>query len=128
MSFFAALLVLAAQEIDHTKDSLDTVKAALARKDAILIDVREQGEWDQGHLQGALFLPLSWLKAESKGDKFAEHAAEKLPANKVLYLHCRSGGRVLPAAGFLKKAGYDVRPLKQGFDDLKDAGFPVAEK
>jgi len=128
MSFLAALLVLAAQEIDHTKDSLDTVKAALARKDAVLIDVREKGEWDQGHLQGALFLPLSWLKAESKGDKFAEHAAEKLPANKILYLHCRSGGRVLPAAGFLKKAGYDVRPLQQGFDDLKDAGFPVAEK
>jgi len=128
MSFLAALLVLAAQEVDHTKDSLDTVKAALARKDAVLIDVREKGEWGQGHLQEALFLPLSWLKAESKGDKFAEHAAEKLPANKVLYLHCRSGGRVLPAAGFLKKAGYDVRPLKQGFDDLKEAGFPVAEK
>jgi len=128
MSFLAALLVLAAQEVDHTKDSLDTVKAALARKDAVLIDVREKGEWDQGHLLGALFLPLSWLKAESKGDKFAEHAAEKLPANKILYLHCRSGGRVLPAAGFLKKAGYDVRPLKQGFDDLKEAGFPVAEK
>lgn len=128
MSFLAALLVLAAQEIDHTKDSLDTVKAALAKKDAVLVDVREKGEWDQGHLLGALFLPLSWLKAESKGDKLAEHAAEKLPANKVVYLHCRSGGRVLPAAGILKKAGYDVRPLKWGFDDLKDAGFPVAEK
>ena len=121
-------LVAAPQEIDHTKDSLDAVKAALAKKDAVLVDVREKGEWDQGHLAGAVFLPLSWLKAESKGDQLAEHAAERLPANKVLYLHCRSGGRVIPAAGILKKAGYDVRPLKQGFDDLKDAGFPVAEK
>jgi rhodanese-related sulfurtransferase len=121
-------LVAASQEIDHTKDSLDAVKAALAKKDAVLVDVREKGEWDQGHLAGAVFLPLSWLKAESKGDQLAEHAAERLPANKVLYLHCRSGGRVIPAAGILKKAGYDVRPLKQGFDDLKDAGFPVAEK
>jgi phage shock protein E len=128
MSLIAAVLILAAQEIDHTKDSLDTVKAALAKKDAVLVDVREKGEWDQGHLDGALFLPLSWLKAESKGDKLAEHAAEKLPANKIVYLHCRSGGRALPAAGILKKAGYDVRPLKQGFDDLKDAGFPVADK
>jgi len=123
---FAALL--AVQEIDHTKDSLDTVKAALAKKEAVLVDVREKGEWDQGHLDGALFVPLSWLKAESKTDKFAEEAAEKLPAKKVIYLHCRSGGRVLPAAGILKKAGYDVRPLKWGFDDLKDAGFPVAPK
>lgn len=121
-------LVAASQEIDPTKRSLDAVKAALAKKDAVLVDVREKGEWDQGHLAGAVFLPLSWLKAESKGDRLAEHAAEKVPANKVLYLHCRSGGRVIPAAGILKKAGYDVRPLKQGFDDLKDAGFPVAEK
>jgi rhodanese-related sulfurtransferase len=129
MKTVAALLVLAAtQEIDHTKDSLDTVKAALAKKEAVLVDVREKGEWEQGHLDGAIFLPLSWLKTESKGDKLAEHAAEKLPEKKILYLHCRSGGRVLPAAGILRKAGYDVRPLKQGFDDLKDAGFPVAEK
>ncbi len=129
MKTLAAFLILAAlQEIDHTKDSLDTVKAALAKKDAVLIDVREKGEWDQGHLEGALFLPLSWLKAESKGDQFVERTSEKLPANKVLYLHCRSGGRVISAAGLLKKAGYDVRPLRQGFDDLKDAGFPVAGK
>ncbi|HVR85855.1 MAG TPA: rhodanese-like domain-containing protein [Planctomycetota bacterium] len=122
------LLVSAAQEIDHTKDSLDTVKSALDKKEAVLVDVREKGEWAQGHLEGAVFVPLSWLKTESKGDNFAEHAAEKLPAKKILYLHCRSGGRALTAAGLLKKAGYDVRPLKQGFDELKDAGFPVAEK
>lgn len=128
MSILAAVLLLAAQEVDHTKDSLDTVKAAIAKKDAVLVDVREKGEWDAGHLDGALFLPLSWLKSESKGDKFKEQAGEKLPAGKVVYLHCRSGGRVLPAAGLLKKLGYDVRPLKQGFDDLKEAGFPVAPK
>src|SRR5882672_3675401 len=124
------LLLLAAlaalQEVDHTKDSLDTVKAAVAKKDAVIVDVREKGEWDQGHLEGALLLPLSWIKAESKGDKFSEHAAEKLPEKKVLYLHCRSGARVLPAAGLLKKLGYDVRPLKAGFEDLKDAGAGAA--
>jgi phage shock protein E len=125
----AALLAvaLAAQEIDHTKDSLDTVKAAVAKKEAVIVDVREKGEWDQGHLDGALLVPLSWLKAESKKEAFKDEAAEKLPEKKVLYLHCRSGGRVLPAAGILKKLGYDVRPLKWGFDDLKDAGFPVAK-
>lgn len=122
------ILLAIPQEIEHTKDSLDTVKSALDKKEAVLVDVREKGEWEQGHLRGAVFLPLSWLRAESKGDQLAEHAAEKLPANKILYLHCRSGGRVLPAAGILRKAGYDVRPLSQGFDDLKAAGFPAAEK
>jgi rhodanese-related sulfurtransferase len=128
-SALAVLVLLAAtQEVEHTKDSLDTVKASLAKKEAVLVDVREQVEWDRGHLAEAILLPLSWLKAEAKGDKLAEHAAEKLPANKIVYLHCRSGGRVIPAAGILKKAGYDVRALSQGFDDLKDAGFPVADK
>lgn len=132
MRTLAALLVLgtfaAAQEVDHTKDSLDTVKAALAKKEAVLVDVREKGEWDQGHLEGAVFLPLSWIKAESKSDTLKEHAAEKLPEKKILYLHCRSGGRVLTATPLLRKAGYDVRPLKEGFDDLREAGFPEAKK
>ena len=128
MKILAIVLTLAAaQEIDHTKDSLDTVKAALAKKEAVLLDVREQGEWNQGHLEAALLVPLSWLKAEAKGELFKEHVGEKVPADKVVYLHCRSGGRVIPAAGLLKKAGYDVRPLKWGFEELRDAGFPATK-
>ena len=128
MRILAALLaLLTTQEIDHTKDSLDTVKAALAKNEAVLLDVREKGEWNQGHLEGALLVPLSWLKTEAKGEQFAEHVGEKVPAKKILYLHCRSGGRVIAAAGLLKKAGYDVRPLKQGYDDLREAGFPAAK-
>ena len=128
MRILAALLMAAAaQEIDHTKDSLDTVKAALAKNEAVMVDVREKGEWAQGHLEGALFVPLSWLKTESKGEQFNEHVGEKVPTKKIVYIHCRSGGRALTAAGLLKKAGYDVRPLKQGFDELRDAGFTAAK-
>jgi phage shock protein E len=122
-----AAAAVAAQEIDYTKDSLDTVKGALAKKEAVLVDVREKGEWQQGHLEDALFMPLSWLKKEAKGEEFGKHVGEKLPEKKVVYLHCRSGGRALTAAGLLKKAGYDVRPLKQGIDELRDAGFPAAK-
>ena len=125
----ATLAVAAApQEIVHTKDSLDTVKAGLARKEALLVDVREKSEWEDGHLEGALFLPLSWLKEGATDDQFAAKLAEKLPQKTVLYTHCRSGKRTLTAAAILKKYGYDVRPLKQGFDDLRNAGFPSASK
>jgi rhodanese-related sulfurtransferase len=93
----------------------------------VLVDVREKREWDEGHIDGALLLPLSWLREESKGDKFADRLGEKLPAKKILYVHCRSGGRALTAAGLLRKQGYDARPLKAGFDDLRKAGFTVAE-
>ena len=124
----ALVLFLAVQDrVEHTSDSLESVKAAMAKKDAVLVDVREQSEWDDGHIDGALFLPLSWLREESKGGKFADRLAEKLPAKKILYVHCRSGGRALTAAGLLRKQGYDARPLKAGYEDLRKAGFTQAK-
>lgn len=118
-----ATLVLLCQDAD----ALDQVKAAMAKKEAVLVDVREQTEWDEGHIEGALLLPLSWLREESKGDGFSEKLAGKLPAKKVLYIHCRSGGRARTAAGMLKKHGYDARPLKAGFQALVEAGFTPAK-
>jgi len=124
----ALVLILSLQEpVEHTKDTLENVKAAMAKKDAVLVDVREQREWDDGHVDGALFVPLSWLREESKGDKFAERLGEKLPAKKIVYLYCRSGGRALTAAGLLRKQGYDARPLKAGYEDLRKAGFTPAK-
>lgn len=109
---------------DHTKDSLDTVKKALADGKAVLIDVREQSEWDAGHLKDARLLPLSALQAGAR----PEDVAQALPKDKVAYLHCAAGGRCLKAADILKKDGYDVRPLKEGYKDLLKAGFATAEK
>jgi len=108
---------------EHTKDTTDQVKKALADKKAVLIDVREQKEWDAGHLKDADLLPLSKLKAGVPADELDK----KLPKGKVVYLHCKSGGRCLLAADVLKGKGYDVRPLKEGYEDLMKAGFPKAE-
>ena len=110
-----------------TQDPLDQVKAEMGKKEAIIVDVREQKEWDEGHLEGALLLPLSWLREASKDDAFAERLADKVPAKKILYVHCRSGARARTAAGMLKKQGYDARPLKSGFEDLVQAGFTRAK-
>lgn len=107
---------------EHTKDSLDTVKKALADKKAVLIDVREKSEWDDGRLKDAKLVPLSTLK----GDKLPADLAKILPKEKIAYLHCGSGKRVLKAAEVLRKAGYDVRPLKDGYKSLLDKGFPKA--
>jgi acetyl esterase/lipase len=107
----------------HTKDSLDTVKKALADKKAMLIDVREVKEWDQGHLKDARLLPLSSLK----GDTLPKDLSQILPKDKVAYLHCAAGRRCLTAAEILRKHGYDVRPLKEGYSSLLDQGFPKAE-
>ena len=112
---------------EHTKDSIELIQKRVADKEAILIDVREQDEWDLGHLQEAVFIPLSELKAGGSDKSYATNLAKKLPKDKIIYCHCASGGRVMPASAILHKMGYDVRPLKAGYDDLVDAGFKDAE-
>jgi rhodanese-related sulfurtransferase len=109
---------------EHTKDSLDTVKEKLKEKKALLVDVREEKEWKEGHLQDAKFLPLSDLRTGIEVDKLAKLLAK----DKAIYLHCASGNRCLRAADILKGKGYDVRPLKPGYEQLLEAGFPKAKE
>jgi phage shock protein E len=118
--FLAASLPAA----EHTKDSLETVKRKLAEQQAVLVDVREQDEWDAGHLRDARLLKLSLLR---KGVP-AEELAKTLPPGKTIYLHCKAGVRCLQAGEILEKAGYKVSPLRPGYEDLLKAGFVKAEK
>ncbi|HEY4311573.1 MAG TPA: rhodanese-like domain-containing protein [Pirellulales bacterium] len=118
----------ASAEPEHTKDSLDTVKHQVEEKKAVLLDVREQKEWDAGHVQGAVLVPLGDLAKKSKDPAFLADLEKKLPKNKTVYCHCAKGGRALIGAETLEKLGYkDVRPLKPGYKDLIDSGFPKAE-
>jgi rhodanese-related sulfurtransferase len=121
VAFFAMHAGMAAE---HTKDSLDTVKARLKDESAVLVDVREQKEWDDGHLKDARLMPLSKLKVNTEAEKLTKDLSKK----KIVYCHCGAGIRALTAADILKKQGYDVRPLKAGYKDLLDAGFPKAGK
>ncbi len=109
---------------EHTKDSLETVKERLNDNSAILVDVREQKEWDDGHLKDARLVPLSRLKVDAEAEKLTKDLSKK----KIVYCHCGAGVRACTAADILKKQGYDVRPLKPGYKDLIKAGFPKAEK
>lgn len=106
--------------VEPTKDSLDTVKKMLAEKKAVLVDVREKGEWNEGHLKDAIHLPLSTIK---KG-LTAEELTKIVGKDAVIYLHCRSGARSLDAANRLASTNRDLRSLKDGYDDLLKAGFP----
>jgi phage shock protein E len=117
----AISLPLAAEEMKHTTDSIDQVKTSVAAGKAVLVDVREQAEWDNGHLKVASLVPLSLLSKEG-----AEVPAT-LPKDKPIYLHCRSGARSLKAAEVLKAKGYDVRPLEAGYGQLVKEGFEKAE-
>ena len=107
---------------EHTKDSLDVVKQAVKEQKAVIIDVREQDEWQQGHLAGAGLLPLSVLERGVTPDQLAR----AIPKGTIIYTYCLVGGRSVASARFFRAQGYDVRPLKQGYPELVRFGFPSA--
>ena len=114
-------------KLKHTKDSLDKVKKLLKEDKAFLVDVREKAEWDAGHVEGAFFVPLSDLSKNRADADYVKALNKELSKKIPLYVHCRSGHRSLIASGILRELGYDVRPLKPGFQALIDAGFPRAK-
>lgn len=121
VAVWAFVVPSAAHAIDHTKDSPTEVKRKIADNQAVLVDVREQSEWDEGHVAGAVHLPLSSLNGRLTAEQ-----QSKLPKDKIIYLHCKSGRRCLTAGEFLSKQGYEVRCLKPGYADLVNGGFPKA--
>ncbi len=127
--FVSALLVAAmslsvarAAELTHTKDTLDEVKIRVNEKKAVLVDVRNEDEWKDGHLKSAMHLALTDLSKMSEAQ-----IREKLPKDKIIYTHCMVGARALKAGKIIEKLGYDIRPLKPGYEELVKAGFEVAK-
>ena len=114
-------------EPHHTQDTLETVQRKLSSGEAVLWDVREQDEWDQGHLQAATLMPLSILTDEFRNGTLAPRLNRQVPADKIVYCHCQAGVRVLTAAQVLNALGYDVRPLQAGYAALLNSGFDKAD-
>lgn len=107
---------------EWTKDSLPAIKKNVDDGKAVLVDVREKVEWDTGHVEGAILLPLSELQKEVKAQ------AARLPKDKIIYTHCVIGKRSVTAGDMLEELGYQVRPLRPGYKELIEAGFPKAKK
>jgi hydroxyacylglutathione hydrolase len=81
-----------------------------------LVDVRNQSEWNAGHIEGARHVPLGYL-----GDRMDE-----LPRDKPVVLHCAAGGRSTIAASVLRTRGVDqVINLMGGIGAWYQAGLPT---
>lgn len=66
--------------------------------DFVILDVREQEEFDEGHIEGAILIPY---------EQIAEKAEEIIPdKKKQILVYCRSGRRSKIAAASLSKLGY----------------------
>jgi molybdopterin/thiamine biosynthesis adenylyltransferase/rhodanese-related sulfurtransferase len=90
---------------------------ALPAGDATVIDVREDSEWEQGYLPGALHISKSYVEQQIEG------AVPDRDAPVVLY--CAGGVRSLFAAQTLEQLGYtNVASMNGGFQAWKSAGLP----
>jgi len=83
---------------------------------AYLLDVREQSEWDAGHIEGAALIPLGQL---------AERASE-LPKDRDILIICRSGNRSGQARDLLRGMGFErTTSISGGITAWMAAGLPV---
>ncbi|MFS3127566.1 rhodanese-like domain-containing protein [Nocardioides sp. Bht2] len=80
----------------------------------VILDVREQIEWDAGHIDGALHIPLSELM----------NRVDEVPFDQTLVV-CKVGGRSVQATAWLAGQGRDVVNLDGGMLDWEAAGRPM---
>jgi sulfur-carrier protein adenylyltransferase/sulfurtransferase len=100
-------------EIDATQ-ARDRIESG----EPVVVDVREQDEWDEGHVPGAVHVPRGHL--ESRIERLAPDAS------RPIVVYCSAGNRSAFAAKTLADLGYeDVVSLAGGFTDWKRNGFPV---
>ena len=112
---------------DLDADSLDPVQTAIQEVDsgaAILIDVREQSEWDAKRLNKAVLVPKSKLDE----DLTCIEEVDGVDKTIKIYTHCARGARATTIADALKEKGYNAIPLKVAFDELVDQGFQLFDE
>jgi rhodanese-related sulfurtransferase len=99
--------------------TVDDVKRRLDAGESIsIVDVREQSEFDAGHVPGAVHLGKGVIERDVEG-KFPDADAE-------LVLYCGGGFRSALAADNLQKMGYrNVISMDGGWRGWKDAGNPI---
>ncbi len=89
--------------------------AAAHRDGAIVIDVREPGEYLTGHVPGATLVPMGQLPSR----------LHEIAKDQPVYLICASGNRSLSMASLLIRAGYDAYSVTGGTGAWARAGHPI---
>ena len=100
--------MMAAQE-----KTFDEVEASdmerLVKENQMLLDVREDYDFNAGHVKGAINMPLREIIANK----------DELPKDKDIFVYCRSAHRSADAVNFMKSLGFEkVHNVKGGFIDI----------
>lgn len=106
----------------HRRDNLEPVVAKellkrIRSETVLVLDVRPTDEFVQGHLPGAINIPLSVL----------EQRLKELPSDCEVVAYCRGPYCVLAfeAVSMLRQRGFQARRFEAGFPEWKAAGLPI---
>ena len=113
----APVQVEAGAELDLPVDiNTQTVEEIRNRDDVVLIDVREDWEYADGHIPGATLIPLGEVP----------NRLSEIPKDKTVVAVCRSGNRSGQATNFLRQQGFEnVHNMQGGMNAWSQAGFEV---
>jgi rhodanese-related sulfurtransferase len=118
MTRFEELVAEAKKSITEIspKDGAEKAK----KGEAVIVDVRERDEWDEGHIPDAVHLSRGTIELEIE---------EKIPdPNAAIICHCGGGGRSALATESLQKMGYkNVRSMAGGLKAWKAASLPITK-
>ena len=105
-------------DLNSLPQSVDvqTVADVKDRDDVFVIDVREQWEYDEGHIPGVTLIPMGEVAGRMS----------EIPADKEVFVTCRTGNRSGQVAEFLRAQGLDnVHNMEGGIVAWEAAGLPV---
>jgi rhodanese-related sulfurtransferase len=96
--------------------TVQTVAEVKDREDVYVLDVREQWEYDEGHIPGVVLLPLGEVPGR----------LDEIPTDKTVIVTCRTGNRSGQAVNFLRQNGFDnVHNMLGGIVAWEQAGYEV---
>jgi rhodanese-related sulfurtransferase len=101
-----------------TRIDVTEARDLMQETDVVVVDVRNQDEWDKGHVPDALFIPVNDLLGR----------LDELPEDKRIVFICASGGRSALAAEYAAAAGLEDNGLynvEGGTNEWIARGYPV---
>ncbi len=94
---------------------IDVDQLAVARADGVVLDVRERAEFVEGHVPGAVLVPMGQLPAQMG----------ECDRDRDIYVICTSGNRSSAMTDLLRDAGFDAVSVAGGTNAWVESGHPV---
>lgn len=107
-------------EVLDLADTVDvhTVATIKERDDVVVLDVREQWEYDAGHIPGVTLIPMGEVSSR----------LSEIPTDKEVIVTCRSGNRSGQITDYLRQQGFDnVHNMDGGILAWEAAGYDVEQ-